>query len=40
MIKDTNISISDVTCINEEHKKIFLNSFIHNKDDKYKQFKW
>ncbi len=39
-IKDANISISDVTCISEEYKKFFFNSFIHNKDEEYKQLKW
>lgn len=39
-IKESDISIMDVVCISEEHKSIFFNSFIHNKDDKYKQFKW
>lgn len=39
-IKDANISISDVTCINEEHKNFFFNSFVYNKDEEYKQLKW
>lgn len=39
-IKDANISISEVICINEEHKKLFFNSFIYNKDEEYKQLKW
>ena len=39
-VKETNLSVADVICINEINKHLFYNSFTQHNDVKYKQVKW